>query len=82
MTEYELDLAINGETVIATMSSAATEMEELAEEAEEEDIEYFAGFYIYKMDEQNHDYSIGVYGNQIAAASTTSFGATMLQTIA
>ena len=64
------------------MSGAAEEMQELAEEAEEEEIEYFAGFYIYTMDEQNHAYSIGVYGNQIAAASTTSFGATMLQTIA
>ena len=58
-------------------------MFELAEEAEEEEhIEYFAGFYIYEMEESTHKYSIGVYGNQVAAASTTSFGATMLQTLA
>ena len=38
-------------------------MEELAEEAEEEDIEYFSGFYIYAMDDQTKTYSIGVYGN-------------------
>ena len=34
------------------------------------------------MDEENNKYSIGVYGNQVAAASCPSFGATMLQTLA
>ena len=34
------------------------------------------------MDEVNDKYSIGVYGNQAAAASCPSFGAAMLQTLA
>ena len=53
-----------------------------SEEAEGEHMEAFAGYYIYNMDEINNQYSIGVYGNQVAAASTGAFGATMLQTLA
>ena len=65
------------------MAGAAAMIEELAVEAEEEEhLEYFAAYYIYKMDEATNSYSIGIYGNQVAAASTTSFGATMLQTLA
>ena len=50
-------------TVESYMASAATTIEELAEEAEEEHIEYFAGFEIYQMDDDTKTYSIGVYGN-------------------
>ena len=38
-------------------------MKELAEEGEEEGIEYFAGYYIYEMDPATNNYSIGIYGN-------------------
>jgi len=34
------------------------------------------------MDEATNTYSIGVFGNQVAAASTPTFGATMLNTLA
>jgi hypothetical protein len=34
------------------------------------------------MDELTNNYSIGVYGNQVAVASSPTFGATMLNTLA
>ena len=70
------------QSVKERIAGAAEEMKVLAEEAEKTHTEYFAGYYIYEMDQSSNTYSIGVYGNQLAAASTTSFGASMLQTVA
>ena len=79
------------------MSEAAMELFELAEEAEKghhvpifdknsehsgEGKETFGAYYIYEADTDKNSYSIGVYGNQVAAASCPTFGSTMLQTLA
>ena len=85
-------VAETGESVEETLKNFAElvhedaecfEEEECAEEHyESEEKEAWAAYYIYQMDEVNDKYSIGVYGNQAAAASCPSFGAAMLQTLA
>ena len=81
-----------GESVEETLKNFAELVHEDAECFEEkecaettyesEEKEAWAAYYIYQMDEVNDKYSIGVYGNQAAAASCPSFGAAMLQTLA
>lgn len=44
--------------------------------------EAFAAYYIYQVDKTKQTYNIAIYGNQVAAASSPNFGASMLQTIA
>lgn len=52
------------------------------QEGEAEKKEAFAAYYMFQVDRSAQSYSIAVYGNQVAAASSPNFGATMLQTIA
>ena len=55
LTEIDWVPSDEQNTVKSRMAGVAEEMHELAEEAEEEEhIEYFAGFYIYKMDQTYH----------------------------
>ena len=83
-------------SVEEVMAEAAAQYFELAEEAESGghheshfmpksghgEGEAFGAYYFYELDESTNTYSIGVYGNQVAAASCPTFGATMLQTLA
>lgn len=66
-------------TVEETMSEAAVQYYDMMELAlEETKKEAFGAYYVYDMDTTTHSYSIGIYGNQLAAASCPTFGATML----
>lgn len=81
---HTLDLATETSlSVKDTLTEAGALFFETAEEfVEEEDKEAFAAFYIYDFDSNANSYSIGIYGNQLAAASCPTFGATMLKTLA
>ena len=76
------DFATDSLAVNETMTEAAVKIEDAFMIAEEEDREGFAAYYFYEADNSTHTYKIGVYGNQVAAASNTCFGATMLETLA
>ena len=42
----------------------------------------YGAYYIYDMDMSKNSYYIAIFGDQIAAASTCTFGSTMLQNLA
>lgn len=52
------------------------------DQGKEEEEKAFAAYYVYSIDKSANSYKVGVYGNQVAAASSPNFGATMLQAIA
>ena len=56
--------------------------EEMEIFAEEHDKEAYAAYYIHSIDTEQNYYAVGVFGNQIAAASCPAFGAVMLQALA
>ena len=69
-------------TVEETIAEAALKYYESQEEyLEEEGKEAFASYYVHTIDTVNNYYAVGVYGNQVAAASGPVFGATMLETL-
>lgn len=64
------------------MAEAAVKYFELQEEyLSAEEIEAFASYYVYTIDKTKNYYAVGVYGNQVAAASGPAFGASMLETL-
>ena len=66
-------------TVEETMTEAAAlYYEEMEKFVEEEEKEAFAAYYVYDINLSTNYYAVGVYGNQLAAASCPTFGATML----
>jgi len=66
-----------------TLTEVAIQYYDMMELAlEESEKEAYGAYYVYDMNERTNSYSIGVFGNQLGGASSPTFGATILETLA